>query len=643
MLNRLQVEDPKTLFTVLKHLAKLTKKARIAVEFRRERPEQVPPDAGPLAPHASIADHIQDLFGQLPASEGQPELEPFEKVRNYVSTADVNEALTRTGNKATGLDQLPVQLLKQPHLRELVLERCRASFNDWVNASKVPSYCKEAKVFALSKEETDFPRYGNVRTISVLPGVYKVFEKVVLKRLQEHLQEHPLNEAQCGFTPGRSTLHNVDQLVSLITRAKDYARAERRRTKKVASRNRQFVVFVDLKKAFDSVDRRKLVATLQKKGFDPLLVGTISNMLTGTVMNYEGQPTETFVGVPQGAITSPTLFNVYIDGLVDQLAAANTRTLAFADDIAFFAKDRKELDASFKAIEDWSARYGIHMNCAKSGVMAVRVDRRTPMLPVEKVRGVPVVSQYKYLGLVLDDCGDLKPLNQTLKATLRSYKQQVSMSWAHKFPAKLKLLAWASLLRSKVLYGLFCVAGKSRPVAATVRTFLYSSVKHLLGIRSRPKADTLFQAAFGTSCENLVELHVHRQAVQLGRADFDQDRHDALLEAKQHLKNVMKLDLSSTVAFLCGRLVNPYQRKKRLLCPCKALPLDEHWTSCRTLHDKLKQDPKLRYKLDGLLKQLRNFQNGDLFKKLVLAKSFVLGQTEQTLRLAKKAVHGLLR
>ena len=104
MLNRLQVEDPKTLFTVLKHLAKLTKKARIAVEFRRERPEQVPPDAGPLAPHASIADHIQDLFGQLPASEGPPELEPFEKVRNYVSTADVNEALTRTGNKATGLD-----------------------------------------------------------------------------------------------------------------------------------------------------------------------------------------------------------------------------------------------------------------------------------------------------------------------------------------------------------------------------------------------------------------------------------------------------------------------------------------------------------------------------------------------------------
>ena len=87
------------------------------------------------------------------------------------------------------------------------------------------------------------------------------------------------------------------------------------------------------------------------------------------------------------------------------------------------------------------------------------------------------------------------------------------MSWAHKFPAKLKLLAWDSLLRSKVLYGLFCVAGKCKRVAATVKTFLYSSVKHLLGIKSRPKATTLFQAAIGTSCEDLIELHVHRQAV----------------------------------------------------------------------------------------------------------------------------------
>ena len=69
---------------------------------------RVPPDAGPLSSPPGIADHIQELFGQLPANDDPPKLEPFEAVSNYVSTADVDDALKRTGNKATGLDQLPI-------------------------------------------------------------------------------------------------------------------------------------------------------------------------------------------------------------------------------------------------------------------------------------------------------------------------------------------------------------------------------------------------------------------------------------------------------------------------------------------------------------------------------------------------------
>ena len=179
MLGKLQMHDPKTLFTVIKQLAKLSKKARIAVDFCRERVSR----QEPLGQHQSIADHIRDLFGRLPAGSELPVLEEFERVPDYVSKAEVEDALKRTGNKATGLDQLPIQLLKQPQLREVVLERCTANFNRWINAAQVPAYCKEAKVFALSKEETDFPQYGNVRTISVLPGVFKVFEKVVLAKV----------------------------------------------------------------------------------------------------------------------------------------------------------------------------------------------------------------------------------------------------------------------------------------------------------------------------------------------------------------------------------------------------------------------------------------------------------------------------
>ena len=364
-------------------------------------------------------------------------------------------------------------------------------------------------------------------------------------------------------------MHNVQALLDLVQAARQHAARQRARFKDISKRSWQFVLFLDLKKAFDSVDRAKLVSLLQRRGFEPILTATVCNLLSATVMNYDGNRTETRVGVPQGAITSPTLFNVYIDDLVSTLSQTSEKVLAFADDIALFAKNRRELDASLRAVENWVAESGIGVNYAKSGVMAIRVDRRTPLFREKTVGGVPVVAQYKYLGLVLDDCGDLKPLRKTLKTALAAHKQQISMSWAHKFPAKLKLLAWSSLLRSKLLYGLFCVAGRCRKVAESVQSFLYSSIKHMLGLKSRPRSEKLFQATLGTSCGKLVELQVHRQAVQLGRVPFDQVQNAALTEAKLHLKTVMKLGLTSTVAFLCGRLVNPHHRKQKLLCLCK--------------------------------------------------------------------------
>ena len=93
---------------------------------------------------------------------------------------------------------------------------------------------------------------------------------------------------------------------------------------------------------------------------------------------------------------------------------------------------------------------------------------------------MPVVSQYKYLGLVIDDCGDMKPLNQTLKAQMTAFKRQISMSWAYKMPSNVKLLAWNSLIRSKVTYGLYCIAKHSKRIIPTIKQFFYSSLRSIL-------------------------------------------------------------------------------------------------------------------------------------------------------------------
>ena len=69
---------------------------------------------------------------------------------------------------------------------------------------------------------------------------------------------------------------------------------------------------------------------------------------------------------------------------------------------------KENLDRAIEIIENWSNQNGIEINRAKSGIMCLRADRRTPN-PIEaEHRDYPYVSQYKYLGIIIDKCLNLK-------------------------------------------------------------------------------------------------------------------------------------------------------------------------------------------------------------------------------------------
>ena len=83
------------------------------------------------------------------------------------------------------------------------------------------------------------------------------------------------------------------------------------------------------------------------------------------------------IGVPQGAVLSPTLFALYINDLLTKLNE-EAECYAFADDLVIIAKGPRQLSKAADIIEEWSAGNGIGINKAKSGVMQIRKDRRTP-------------------------------------------------------------------------------------------------------------------------------------------------------------------------------------------------------------------------------------------------------------------------
>ena len=117
----------------------------------------------------------------------------------------------------------------------------------------VPDLLKIAKVIPVyTSKENDV--LSNYRPISVLPSLSKVFKKVMYKRLYNFLETHNiLYQSQYWFRKKHSTIHAVTEFVSNTTQALD-------------NKQSTIAVFLDLSKAFDTIDHNILLTKLKFYG-----------------------------------------------------------------------------------------------------------------------------------------------------------------------------------------------------------------------------------------------------------------------------------------------------------------------------------------------------------------------------------------
>lgn len=163
----------------------------------------------------------------------------------------------------------------------------------------MPKYLKKARVVALSKDDTKFPTVGNIRPIAVLPSLMKLFEQVVLTRLQDELNRtQPISKFQNGFKPNRGIFHNISTVGHFLQQAIKQAEQDIRNKIKPKRRNHQFVLFMDLRKAFDSVLRTRLLQKMQLRGISSATIRAVSLCLSETTQQVDDGHFYTNVGVP---------------------------------------------------------------------------------------------------------------------------------------------------------------------------------------------------------------------------------------------------------------------------------------------------------------------------------------------------------
>ena len=283
-------------------------------------------------------------------------------------------------------------------------------FNDILQSSEVIPEWALGMIVPLHK---DGPRLdtGNYRGITLMSCLGKLFLSVLNNRLIAFALEHKLlSPAQLGFVAGNrcSDAHIV--IYNLIR-------------KKCHRENAKiFSCFVDFKKAFDSVPRDLLLTKILNMGISGKLFNIIRHIYTTDKACVKlGQSRSDFfsldIGVRQGCILSPLLFNLFISDLAKkfdnmgdkvQLGSRGINSLFWADDLVLFAKTKEGLDSILKTLEGYCNENYLMINTKKTQCMIFNKSGRLISRPFY-LNGVKLemVRSYKYLGFVITPSGEI--------------------------------------------------------------------------------------------------------------------------------------------------------------------------------------------------------------------------------------------
>lgn len=252
------------------------------------------------------------------------------KVTNSKEVVNVIKSLKNTNS--TGFDDIPISIIKEVkyHLSGILTHLINSSFISGI----FPNQLKTSKIIPIHKRDNP-KKLSNYRPISLLPVISKIYEKIVNNQLTKYLDENKLLiNNQHGFRPGKSVITGAVSFIESVIDSVDKG-------------NCTIGIFMDLSKAFDSVDHSLLIDKLKLLGismdslnwFQSYLLNrnqfveithtTSNNEIIKTLSNFQTVK----LGVPQGSILGPLLFLCYINNINQALSNNTHHNLClYADD-----------------------------------------------------------------------------------------------------------------------------------------------------------------------------------------------------------------------------------------------------------------------------------------------------------------------
>lgn len=305
-------------------------------------------------------------------------------------------------DSSPGKDEISTRILKL--CKNFISEPISFITNKIFETSKIPDQFKEGVVIPIYKSGK-IDEMNNYRPITLINILSKIFEKCLNQRLKNFLNKYNIiSKNQFGFQKNISTEHSLQQLASIIAENFD-------------KNKKTIAIFLDLQKAFDTVQHKELLNILHQIGirgtvqklFKNYLCGRKQQVRIGKVLS--GQDTIK-TGIPQGTVLGPTLFLIFINGLLDY--NDNSQIISYADDTVVICNGNswgevyEKTKLEINKIKSWLDSHFLKLNISKTKYIAFAPTNAGLPKTFENIEIINCddvivnTREIKYLGVLVD-------------------------------------------------------------------------------------------------------------------------------------------------------------------------------------------------------------------------------------------------